>query len=290
MNESPSVHEEVSRAYTRAVLSSPGEKRCCGSAIPKGVVAKSAGYGAEDLAVLPEDAVVNSFGCGNPLGFAGVREGEVVLDLGCGAGIDLLLAARKVGSQGKVIGVDMTQVMVEKARANVAKAGVTNVDVREGIIEHLPVDDASVDWVISNCVINLSPDKPAVFAEIARVLKPGGRMRVSDIVAEDLPEVVRKDPALYSSCVAGAISEEQYLQGLRDAGLVDVEVRERIMYSADQLEAFACSELPLEKAQPAEQTSCCGGAASWMPGIDVASLARGLEGRVWSARVAAKKP
>lgn len=231
------LHELVRKTYTDAVTRPGGG--CCGGSVPKGALAKQAGYEHEVLATLPTDAVTNSFGCGNPLAFSEVTEGDVVLDLGSGAGIDLIIAARKAGPTGRVIGVDMTDAMIERARENVAAAGVTNVEIRKGIIEALPIDSGSVDWVISNCVINLSPDKPRVFAEIARVLRPGGRMRVSDIVVQDFPEALRGHPALYTSCIAGAISEEEYLAGLRAAGLEDVEVRDRLVYDAPQLEALA---------------------------------------------------
>ena len=177
-----------------------------------------AGYSDEQLADIPSDAVVNSFGCGNPVALAGLREGDTVLDLGSGAGIDLLLAARLVGPQGRVIGVDMTDEMIAKARENAEAAGLDNIEVRKGIIEELPVDDSSVDWVISNCVINLSPEKSRVFAEIARVLRPRGRMLVSDMMARDLPEELLALPDAYSSCVAGAIDEDEYLAGLRHRG------------------------------------------------------------------------
>jgi ubiquinone/menaquinone biosynthesis C-methylase UbiE len=187
--------------------------------------------------------VRNSFGCGNPLAFADVQPGETVLDLGCGAGIDLLLAAPRVGTQGKVIGVDMTDEMVRRARENVAAAGFQNVEVRQGLIEQLPVEDGSVDLVISNCVLNLSPEKPKVFAEIARVLKPGGRIRVSDMVAQGLPDWVRESPALVASCVGGAIPEAEYLQGLRAAGLDEVAVQDRLDYELPQLEELI-TELP----------------------------------------------
>lgn len=279
----PSIHEAVSRAYTRAVTT-PGAGCCGGDAISqKGVAVKSAGYALDELTSLPADAVENAFGCGNPLAFSNVGEGDVVLDLGSGAGIDLLLASRKVGPGGRVIGVDMTDAMIARARENVSRAGVTNVEIRKGLIEALPVDDASVDHVISNCVINLSPDKPAVFREIARVLKPGGRMRVSDILVDQLPESVRRDPALYCSCIAGAVSEAEYLAGLRAAGLVDVEVVHRVVYDGDQLEAFVTSELPAEKDE-----GCCGPRPSWMP--DAATIARSMQGQVCSATVVASKP
>jgi len=252
--------------------------------VPKGVAAKLAGYGPQELSALPAEAVVNSFGCGNPLAFAEVRPGEVVLDLGSGAGIDLLIAAGKVGPSGRVIGVDMTEEMIERARRNVAAAELTHVEVRKGLIEELPVAAASVDWVISNCVINLSPEKDRVFAEIARVLKPGGRMVVSDIVAEELPDAVRSDPALYSSCLAGAISEAEYLAGLERAGLVEVEVRERLVYDASQLAELACSEgLSCGEKAPGDGRSAS-------VGLTKRAVADLLAGKIWSARFHARKP
>lgn len=282
MSASQQVRESVSKAYAKAVSTEPGGNCCC-APVQKSTVAKLAGYTSDELASLPAEAVVNSFGCGNPLAFSEIKEGEVVLDLGSGAGIDLLLAAKKVGPSGKAIGVDMTDEMIAKGRENVAASGLDNVDVRKGLIEDLPVESGSLDWVISNCVINLSPEKPKVFAEIARVLKPGGRMLVSDIVAEDLPDWVHRNEALHNSCIAGAISEEKYLDGLRQAGLVDVEVRDRIVYDASQLEAFATTELPDNE----ELLSCCGGPA----GADsIGDLAEKMVGKIWSAKIYAKKP
>lgn len=273
------VRREVSEFYARTVTTGTS---CCGPTQPGGAAAKSAGYSAEELGVLPADAVVNSFGCGNPLAFSEVEPGQTVLDLGSGAGIDLLIAARKVGPTGRVIGVDMTGEMITRARKNAADAGYSNIEVREGIIEDLPVESGSVDWVISNCVINLSPEKDRVFAEIARVLKPGGQMLVSDIVVRDLPEWVRKDAALYSSCVAGAVSEGEYLAGLRRAGLADVEVRERIEYDLAQTAAFVASEFP--------PTSCCGCGPAGGRGADTTRIIEALSGRVWSAKFYARKP
>jgi arsenite methyltransferase len=270
--------KSVSEDYARAVRSP--SKSCCRSPVPKGVVAKLADYSDEEIAALPPDAVVNSFGCGNPLAFSEVKPGDVVLDLGSGAGIDLLLAAKKVGRTGKVIGVDMTDAMLEKARENIVAAGLTNIEVRKGIIEDLPVDDGSVDWVISNCVINLSPEKPKAFAEIARVLKPGGRMLVSDIVAEDLPPEISGNRRLYSSCLAGAIGEKAYLAGLREAGLVEVKVKDRLVYDTPQIEAFIGSEL-----QEAG-TGCCSGQGNSF----AKHWASRLQGRVASVKVAARKP
>ena len=274
----------VSEAYTRAVTAAPS---CCGGET-KGVAAKMAGYDAEELAALPADAVENSFGCGNPLAFAGVRPGDVVLDLGSGAGIDLLLAAAKVGPTGRVIGVDMTDVMIERARANVASAGLEDViEVRKGIIEQMPVETDSVDVVISNCVINLSPEKDRVFAEIARVLKPGGRMRVSDIVVEELPEWVKESPELYSSCVAGAISETDYVAGLENAGLEQVEVVDRLVYDLTQLKALIASEIVEGEAT----SCCCGGSPTTLPaGITLERAVTELNGKVCSAVFTARTP
>jgi arsenite methyltransferase len=271
------VRRDVSKAYAEAVRA-PANKGCCGSTpAQKGVVVEFGGYSTEELGALPEAAVVNSFGCGNPVALAGLGAGEVVLDLGSGAGIDLFLAAQKVGPTGRVIGVDMTDEMIAKANENIRAGSYTNVEVRKGLIEDLPVESGSVDWVISNCVINLSPEKPKVFREIARVLKPGGRMLVSDIVATDLPSEVREVAELYSSCISGAISEDEYLAGLREAGLVDVEVRDRLVYDADQLEGIAASDL--------ESVCSCGAGKA-----QLTAAARTLAGKVWSAKVYAKRP
>ena len=238
------VRKQVREAYTQAVTDPDGG--CCGTASAteemKGTVAKIAGYDPSELANLPADAVTNAFGCGDPVTLSAIEPGQTVLDLGSGAGIDVLLAAARVGPTGRVIGVDMTPAMIERARANAAAAGLTNVDIREGVIEALPVDDASVDWVISNCVINLSPDKPAVFAELARVLAPGGQISISDIVVETLPAWMRNQTALHSACIAGAIPEADYVRGLETAGLVDVEVTQRIVYDDAQLRDLLASE------------------------------------------------
>ncbi len=284
MSDTDTLRRHVAEDYARAVKNPGSGCGCCASPapVPKGVVAKLAGYSEEELGALPTEAVVNSFGCGNPLAFSAVQPGQVVLDLGSGAGIDLLLAAKKVGAAGRVIGVDMTDEMIAQAEENIAAAGLTNVEVRKGIIEQLPVDGDSVDWVISNCVINLSPEKPRVFAEIARVLKPGGTMLVSDIVAEELPPEIAQNRRLHSSCLSGAIGEAAYLDGLRQAGLVDVEVKDRLVYDAPELVAFIGSELA-DPAAPA----CCGGDV----GIDdTLRWAHELAGRVASVKVFARKP
>ena len=199
-----SIHDSVARAYTDAVA---GRGGCCATGESKGVP---------------------SFGCGDPLALADVRPGQTVLDLGSGAGHDLLLAADAVGPTGRVIGVDMTDAMLEAARRHCA--GRPNIELRKGFIESLPVDDASVDWVISNCVINLSPGKERVYREIRRVLKPDGRFSISDIVGRNLPASLKADQAAWNACVAGAIPEEEYVAGLRSAGLIDVEVADRRPY------------------------------------------------------------
>jgi SAM-dependent methyltransferase len=182
------------------------------------------GYSNEELAAIPDGANLG-LGCGNPVALASLRPGETVLDLGSGAGIDCFLAARKVGAEGKVIGVDMTPEMLEKARKNAASAGVANVEFRLGEIEHLPVADNSVDAIISNCVINLSPDKPQVFCEAFRALKPGGRLIVSDIVLDSpLPKALLDSVAAYVSCISGASLKTDYLAMMSAAGFSDVAV------------------------------------------------------------------
>jgi SAM-dependent methyltransferase len=280
MKPNDEVRSEVARAYEKAVTRpATSACGCCGST-QKGAVVGAAGYRPEELGTLPADVVINSFGCGNPVAMAELEPGQVVLDLGAGAGIDLFLAAKRVGPTGRVIGIDMTAAMIARARANIAASGLGNVEVREGIIEDMPVKSDTVDWVISNCVINLSPEKPRVFREIARVLKPGGRMLVSDIVATDLPAELRADPALYTSCVAGAISEEEYLAGLRAAGLVDAAVRDRLVYDADQLVAFFHGENG--------EGGCCGGPVSMGPSL--AAAVKRMVGKVWSAKLFARKP
>ncbi len=246
--ENQKIRATVSRAYAKAVLKQ--QPSCCGPSCcapdsAGGVAAQTAGYTDEQLGSVGGATEVASFGCGNPVAFTGVGPGDVVVDLGSGAGLDLLLASKLVGPEGKVIGVDMTDEMIARARQTAATAGATNVEVRKGIIEDLPVESGTVDHVISNCVINLSPEKPRVFKEIARVLKPGGRMVVSDIVVEDFPDELRGMAALHSACVAGAVSEAEYLEGLEAAGLTEVEVQDRFTYDAMQIAGIVASELDL---------------------------------------------
>ena len=195
---------------------------CCGPQPAE--VAQRIGYSMEDTAAVPEGANLG-LGCGAPLTAAALQECETVLDLGSGAGFDAFLAAQVVGSSGRVIGVDMTDEMLAKARANAERAGVCNVEFRKGYIEAMPVDDASIDVVLSNCVINLVPDKAAVYREVARVLRPGGRMVISDVVLnEPLPEAIAADVAALTGCVAGAALRDQYLATIAAAGLTDIEI------------------------------------------------------------------
>jgi arsenite methyltransferase len=182
-------------------------------------------YGVEERSSLPEGAAAASLGCGNPVAVAELREGETVLDLGSGGGIDVLLAARRVGPEGTVYGLDMTDEMIALAQRNAREAGATNVHFLKGLIEQVPLGAESVDVVISNCVVNLSTDKATVLAEIARVLRRGGRIGISDVIAEDrLSQEERAERGSFVGCIAGALSETEYRRGLEGAGLVDVEV------------------------------------------------------------------
>jgi SAM-dependent methyltransferase len=198
-------------------------------------VAETIGYGVEELGAVPEGANLG-LGCGNPVALASIAAGETVLDLGSGAGFDAFLAAARVGPTGRVIGVDMTPDMIERARANAERSGHTNVEFRHGDIEALPVGDASADLVISNCVLNLVPDKAKAFREIVRVLKPSGRVAISDIVLDaPLPAQLRDDAAAYCSCISGAIARADYLRALEAAGLIEV----RVVSEADAAELLA---------------------------------------------------
>jgi SAM-dependent methyltransferase len=192
-------------------------------------------YSDEELAGLPGSVTGASLGCGNPIAIAGLQPGEAVLDLGSGGGIDCFLAAEKVGPEGQVIGLDMTTDMIKLARRNAKKIGATNVDFRYGEMEDIPLPDQSVDVVISNCVINLSPDKDAVFRETYRVLRPGGRLSVSDIVVDgQLPQVIRDNLNAWAGCIAGALDESDYLGKIRSAGFGQVEVLSRDYAAIDE--------------------------------------------------------
>ncbi|MCX8182224.1 MAG: arsenite methyltransferase [Candidatus Methanomethyliaceae archaeon] len=205
----------------------------CGCGVDPKDVALEIGYTENDLNNLPEE-VIMGLGCGNPVALASIKEGETVLDLGSGGGIDVFLAAKRVGPKGKVIGVDMTEEMVNKAKRVASKYGYDNVEFRLGEIENLPVENESVDVIISNCVINLSPDKERVFREAYRVLKPGGRMMISDLVTEGvLPESLRKSFDAWANCVAGALEKNEYLKIIRKAGFKNVKIVSETPYTID---------------------------------------------------------
>jgi SAM-dependent methyltransferase len=230
------IRGEVRQGYARVAVGTTNG--CCGTpgVMPAREFAAQIGYAAEDLAAVPEGANM-ALSCGNPALIAALKPGEVVLDLGSGGGFDVFLAGPKVGATGRVIGVDMTPEMIAKARGGIAwyrgQSGLDNVEFRLGEIEHLPVADASVDVVISNCVINLSPDKPQVFREIARVLKPGGRVAASDMaLLRPLPPAVEQEIVAWIGCIAGAVLIDDYRRALEKAGLVDVSLTPKPEYVA----------------------------------------------------------
>lgn len=232
------IKEKVRQRYAKAALERTSccapQSSCCGEGDLQSV-SRLLGYSQEELSQVPEGANLG-LGCGNPVALAALKEGETVMDLGSGAGFDCFLAGRKVGPRGKVIGVDMTPEMIQRARQNAKEGGFTNVEFRLGEIEHLPAPDNSMDVIISNCVINLAPDKAQVFREAFRVLKPGGRLMVSDIVLEgELPEAIRTSVAAYVGCVAGAMHKEDYLKAMEKAGFEDVRVVEQTGFSLDCL-------------------------------------------------------
>ena len=235
----------------------PAASGCCGSAAPSDATAHHLGYSDADTAAVPAGSNLG-LGCGNPLGIQSLRAGETVLDLGSGAGFDAFLAARAVGPTGRVIGVDMTPEMLQAARANAARSGRTNVEFRLGEIESLPVADASIDVILSNCVINLSPEKERVFREAFRVLRPGGRLAISDVVAlQPLSAEVRADLELHTGCIAGAATVPELQAMMADAGFEDVRV------------------VPKQELQAIVD--------GWFP-------ERGLAGKVASANITAQKP
>jgi len=245
---------------------------CCGGSETAASISKSIGYTDEEIGSLPEDADLG-LGCGNPLAFASIREGDVVLDLGSGAGIDCFLAAKRVGPEGKVIGVDMTPEMVEKARINARRGGYGNVEFRLGEIESLPVADNSVNLIISNCVINLVPDKKRAFAEAFRVLGPGGRLMVSDIVLQkDLPEYIKNSVRAYVGCLSGASMKEQYIDAIRAAGFGDVKIVDEKSFPVDDMLNDPTAEVIIKSAQkPVEE------------------IARDMAGSILSIKVSAFK-
>jgi SAM-dependent methyltransferase len=255
-------------AIAAAVGQGPASVGCCGGATCGADPITSNLYSTDQTGALPASAVAASLGCGNPTALLELEPGQTVLDLGSGGGIDVLLSARRVGPTGKVYGVDMTDEMLALARDNQRKAGATNVEFLKGAIEAIPLPDRSVDVVISNCVINLSSDKDRVLREAFRVLKPGGRFAVSDVVVRgDVPADVRRSIELWVGCIAGALEEAEYARKLRAAGFADVEVEPWRVYNVEDARKFLTES-----------------------GLDVDQLAPEVEGKFVSAFVRARKP
>jgi arsenite methyltransferase len=268
--EHDAVRAAVRDTYARAAegCAVPG---CCG---PNPGASLQLGYSADDLAAVPEGANLG-LGCGNPQAIAALRLGETVLDLGSGAGFDCFLAAKRVGPTGRILGVDMTPGMVSKARSNAARVGAENVEFRLGEIEHLPVSDSSVDVILSNCVVNLSPDKAAVFREALRVLRAGGRLAISDVVAlAPIPPEIRSRVEAFTGCVAGATTVDDVGRMLGDAGFVDIRITPRADVSAciadwmpgSSAEKYVASAT-IEARKPGAERSCCGPSCC-SPGAD----------------------
>jgi SAM-dependent methyltransferase len=224
-------YKELAKTDCSSCSSSCCSTSSCGT--PPQYITWKLGYSPTDIESVPEESVLG-LGCGNPVALASLKEGETVLDLGSGAGIDVFLASKKVGPQGKVIGVDMTKEMLDRANKTALKHGYTNVEFRLGEIEVLPIEDASIDVIISNCVINLAPDKLKVFKEAYRVLKTNGRLMVSDLVTEgELPEAVRKSFDAWAGCIAGALEKNQYLDKIKQVGFENIKVVSRKPYTLD---------------------------------------------------------
>ena len=256
-------------AIASAVSKASSSTGCCGpAACGCGDPISSNLYSDAEISDLPAEAVAASLGCGNPTALLALQPGETVLDLGSGGGIDVLLSARRVGPTGKAYGLDMTDEMLALARENQRKAGATNVEFLKGAIEAIPLPDASVDVIISNCVINLSSDKDAVLREAFRVLKPGGRFAVSDVVVRgEVPPEVRRSMELWVGCIAGALEEQEYATKLTAAGFTDVEVEPWRIYEIDEARTFLTES-----------------------GIDVEKVASQVDGKFASAFVRARKP
>jgi ubiquinone/menaquinone biosynthesis C-methylase UbiE len=263
------VKDVVKAKYGAAALRvTSGGTSCCGGSSSRGADPITSNLYGQETAELPAEALAASLGCGNPTALAELRPGEVVLDLGSGGGIDVLLSARRVGPAGKAYGLDMTDEMLALARENQRKAGVANVEFLKGEIEHVPLPDGAVDVIISNCVINLSPDKDAVIAEAFRVLKPGGRFAVSDVVVRgEVPEAIRKSVELWIGCVAGALEESEYRAKLARAGFEAIDVEPTRVYSADSAREV------LSRA-----------------GLDADTVAAAVDGKFVSAFIRARKP
>ena len=238
------IKEVVKGRYAR--IARQDQQSCCPSCacgVSSLSQAEAIGYLREDLEHIPEEAIMG-LGCGNPIAIAELKAGEVVLDLGSGAGVDVFLAANKVGPMGRVIGVDMTKEMVDKAKDTAVSYGYHNVEFRLGEIEELPIDEESVDVIMSNCVINLSPDKSKVFQEAYRVLKTRGRLIVSDIVSErTLPDEIKQDPDAWAACIAGALERQEYLKGIKKAGFEDMQVVSEREFYIQSTESKAMEKL-----------------------------------------------
>jgi SAM-dependent methyltransferase len=248
------IKEQVRENYARAArrVTSNESGGCCGTAAPCGNPITSNLYADSETGALPTEAIAASLGCGNPTALAELKAGETVLDLGSGGGIDVLLSARRVGPSGKAYGLDMTDEMLALARENQRKAGAQNVEFLKGEIENIPLPDNSVDVIISNCVINLSGDKDRVLAEAFRVLRPGGRFAVSDVVVRgEVPAAIRRSVELWIGCVAGALEVSEYRTKLSGAGFEQVEVEPTRIYRAeDAREFFARADVEIEKIAP----------------------------------------
>jgi SAM-dependent methyltransferase len=273
MGGTETIRETVRERYGQAALRvmAGGANGCCGASAPScggtDPITRDL-YAEGETAGIPAAAVLASLGCGNPTALAELHEGETVLDLGSGGGIDVLLSARRVGPTGKAYGLDMTDEMLALARENQRAAGVENVEFLKGHIEEIPLPDDSVDVIISNCVINLSGDKPRVLAEAFRVLKPGGRLAVSDVVVRgDVPAELRRSMELWVGCVAGALEEGEFRHLLGESGFEEVDIEPTRVYDIEDARAF------LEGA-----------------GVDVDAVASAIDGRVASAFIRARKP
>jgi SAM-dependent methyltransferase len=265
------IKEIVKEKYRQAALRvATGGSSCCGAAPPLGECdpVTSNLYEAGEIASLPAEAIAASLGCGNPTLLAELKRGETVLDLGSGGGIDVLLSARRVGPTGMAYGLDMTDEMLALARENQRKAGVENVEFLKGEIESIPLPDSSVDVIISNCVINLSSDKDRVLAEAFRVLRPGGRLAISDVVVRGpVPAQIRRSVELWAGCVAGALNEEEYRDKVAKAGFEEIDLEPTRVYRVEDAREFLAGA-----------------------GLDAEIIAREVDGRFMSAFVRAKKP
>ena len=224
---------------------------CCGGGVDPRQAAATIGYNVKELEEIPQEAILG-LGCGSPVAYVGLKAGETVLDLGSGGGIDVFLAAKKVGSKGKVLGVDMNEAMIKRAKEAAEEYGFKNVEFRLGEIEEMPIEDGVVDAIISNCVINLSPDKPQVFREAHRVLKPGGRITVSDIVTEGrIPDEIRKDLDSWASCVSGALPQEEYLKDIEAAGFKTPKILKESYYDTSEYDVdFKVKSVTVEAYKP----------------------------------------